>query len=116
MKDLMTRVWEYSKNNPKGFTLNIETMEPVTSGISVAYQATQDSHSFESLELVINHALEHGKHIGGWSYEGKYYFDSVKVFPIGQKEEAEAFGRSERQIAYYIIDLGEEEFINYDNE
>lgn len=58
-------------------------MKPVTSGICVAYAETQGSHSFEYLEAVINHALEHGKHVGGWSYKGKYYFDSVKVFPVG---------------------------------
>lgn len=106
---LTERVWEYSLNNPEGFTLNIETMKPITSGICVAYAETQDSHSLESLEAVINHALTHGKHVGGWynPENGLYYFDSVKVFPVGQIQEAIEFGRREQQLAIYVIDLEE---------
>jgi hypothetical protein len=36
MKPLFDRVWEYSVENPDGFTLNIETFKTVKKGIAVA--------------------------------------------------------------------------------
>ncbi len=51
------QVWAYSQANPDGFTLNLATMQAPTEGISVAYAATQGSHSREQLETVIEHAL-----------------------------------------------------------
>jgi len=105
MEQLIERVWEYSQKNPDGFTLNLETLRPVKFGISVAYLETQDSHGIESLERVINHALQHGKIVGGWLNveNGKFYFDSVKIFKNSEQKFAEAFGISQNQIA--IFDL-----------
>jgi hypothetical protein len=36
--------------------------------ISVAYNETQNSFGYDSLNVVINHALKHGRTIGGWLY------------------------------------------------
>lgn len=106
MEQLVSRVWEYSLNNPEGFTLNVETMKPVTSGICVAYAETQGSHSFECLELVINHALQHDKVVGGWlnTADSKYYLDSVRVFNQNEREEALAFAIANEQIAIFDLD------------
>lgn len=105
MRDLIDRVWEYSKNNPDGFTLNIETMKAVKFGIVVAYYETQNSFGKEALENVINHSLNHNKTIGGWlNYENEmYYFDSVKIFKNSELSEAIEFARSNKQLA--IFDL-----------
>jgi len=105
MTDLIERVWEYSKNNPDGFTLNIETMKPLKYGIIVAYKETQDSFGKQQLQNVINHALRHQKMVGGWlNYEnGLFYFDSVKVFKNSEIKEAIKFGIENEQIA--IFDL-----------
>lgn len=105
MKQLIERVWEYSQNNPEGFTLNLETFRPVKFGISVAYLATQGSHNKESLENVINHSFENNKIIGGWlnNENEKFYFDSVKIFKNAELEKAIEFAKQQKQIA--IFDL-----------
>ena len=66
MKQLIERVWDFSQNNPYGFTLNIETMKAVKFGVVVAYYETQNSFGKEALTTVISHALKHNKVIGGW--------------------------------------------------
>lgn len=104
------RVWEYSKENPQGFTLNLETMEQPQEGICVAYIETQGSHGREQLTRVINHAKANSGFVGGWLEEetGLYYFDSVRVFPESQEQEARAFALENEQHAYFILSKGEE--------
>lgn len=103
MNELIDSVWEYAKNNPNGFTLNIETKKAITFGISVAYKETQDSFGKESLEKVIRHALENFKTVGGWQDDENYYFDSVKIFKNSELNQAIEFGKENDQIA--IFDL-----------
>lgn len=105
MKHLVDRVMEYSKNNPYGFTLNIETLEQVKFGICVAYFETQDSFGKQGLEQVINHALQHNKIVGGWLNDenGLYYFDSIKIFKNSELKKAIEFAKQNQQIA--IFDL-----------
>jgi len=105
MKHLIDRVWEYSKNNPDGFTLNIETMKAVKFGIVVAYYETQDSFGKEALKAVIDHAMDHHKIIGGWfnDQNGSYYFDSVRTFKNSELNEAIEFAKQNKQLA--IFDL-----------
>lgn len=105
MKQLIESVWEYAKNNPDGFTLNIELMKPVKFGIVVAFKETQDSFGKESLQKVIQHALQNDRKIGGWLNDenGNFYFDSVKVFKNNELKEAIEFGITNEQIA--IFDL-----------
>ena len=105
MKQLIDGVWEYSLINPNGFTLNIETLKPVKYGISVAYQETQDSFGKESLNKVINHALEHSKTVGGWfdTESGRYYFDSVKIFKNSEIDKAIEFAKNHNQLAIYDL-------------
>lgn len=105
MNDLIDRVWEYSQNNPDGFTLNIETFKEVKFGIIVAFKETQNSFGKKSLEHIINHALRNDKLIGGWlnAENGLYYFDSVKVFKNKELHEALEFAIKNEQIA--IFDL-----------
>lgn len=105
MKDLIELVWEYSQNNPGGFTLNIETLKEVKFGIVVAFKETQNSFGKQSLQTVINHANQNHKIIGGWLNDdnGLFYFDSVKVFKNSELKEAMKFGIENEQIA--IFDL-----------
>lgn len=105
MKQLIERVWRYSQINLYGFTLNIQTLEPVKFGISVAYIETQNSFGFESLENVIKHSLQHDRTVGGWYNEenGLFYFDSIKVFRNNEINEAIRFAIENKQIA--IFDL-----------
>ncbi len=105
MKDLIERVWEYSQNNPDGFTLELTSFKPVKFGIIVAFKETQNSFGKQKLQTVIYHAMDNEKVIGGWlNYEnGLYYFDSVKVFKNSELKEAIKFGIENEQIA--IFDL-----------
>jgi fructokinase len=105
MKQLTDGVWEYSLINPEGFTLNIETMKPIKYGLSVAYQDTQDSFGKESLNKVINHALEHGRSVGGWfdTESKRYYFDSVKIFKNSEIDKAIEFAKNNNQLAIYDL-------------
>ena len=107
---LADSLWTFSQTHPDGFTLNISTWEMPTEGIAVAYSATQDRHDRDDLEFVVSHARTHGGYIGGWldTETGRYYFDSVRVFPEDSLTQASQFGRENAQIAIYILSSGKE--------
>lgn len=99
------KVWAYSQDHPDGFTLDIRTMTVPTEGIAVSYAATQDSHSRDQLDKVVSHALEHDGYVGGWynSENGLYYFDSTRLFPEDQLDEAVLFGKENGQYSVFIL-------------
>ena len=109
-------VWEFSQSHPDGFTLDIRTMTEPTEGIAVSYAATQNSHSRDQLDFVVEHALQHDGYVGGWlnTENGLYYFDSTKLFPEDQLEEALLFGKENGQTSVYILSTGTDVYINYD--
>lgn len=102
---LVEKIWKHAENNPHGFTLDLEAMEPVKFGISVAYLETQDSFDKQGLEKVIAHALKHHKVIGGWLNEDNelYYFDSVRIFKNNELDEAIEFAKQNRQLALFDL-------------
>ena len=107
---LADSLWVFSQTHPDGFTMNISTWEMPTKGIAVAYSATQDRHDREDLEFVVSHARSHGGHIGGWldTETGRYYYDSVRLFPEDSLSQAIQFGKENAQIAIYILSSGKE--------
>ncbi len=107
---LADSLWTFSQTHPDGFTLDINTWEMPTEGIAVAYSATQDRHDRDDLEFVVSHARSHGGYVGGWldTETGRYYFDSVRVFPEDSIAQASQFGRENAQIAIYILSSGKE--------
>ena len=109
-------VWEFSQSHPDGFTIHIQTMTVPTEGIAVSYAATQNSHSRDQLDFVVTHALQHDGYVGGWlnPENGLYYFDSTKLFPEDQLEEALHFGKENGQTSVYIMSTGTEVYIDYD--
>lgn len=113
MKKLIDRVWDYSLNNPQGFTLDLETFETLKNGIVVAYLETQNSHNKESLKKVIHHAFKNNKIIGGWLDNDLYYFDSVKIFETKDLEKAIQFAKEQKQIAIFNLTTFETIEINY---
>lgn len=106
INDLASKVAKFAETNKDGFTLCINTLKPITSGIAASYKATQNSFSETDLQSVISHALSHGGVVGGWynSKDGKYYFDSNKVFKTNELAEAIQFGLNNEQIAIFDID------------
>lgn len=107
---LADSVWIYSQTHPDGFTLNINTWEVPTEGITVAYGETQNRHNRDDLDFVVSHALSHAGYVGGWldTETGRYYFDSVRLFPEDSLAQASRFGRENAQIAIYILSSGKE--------
>ena len=107
---LADSIWVFSQTHPDGFTLNISTWEMPKKGIAVSYAATQDRHDRADLDFVISHAQSHGGHVGGWldTKTGRYYFDSVRIFPEDSLSQASQFGRENAQIAIYILSSGKE--------
>lgn len=109
--DLIKRILDTSENNPAGFTLNLTTFETPQSGYSVAYQETQDSFGIDGLKKVIQHAKAHDNWIGGWSHNGKYYYDSVRI--VQSRTEAIRLAKKYHQIAIWDFNNNEEIKIEY---
>lgn len=107
-KAIADRVWEFSQDHPDGFTLDIRTWTEPSEGIAVSYAATQNSHSRESLEKVVTHALAHEGYVGGWLdiETGLYYFDSTRLFPEDSLDAAIQFGKANGQLSVYILSSG----------
>lgn len=102
-------IFEIAQLNPLGFTFNLQTMELYNppKGFAVAFEETQGSFGIEGLERAINHALNNENFVGGWLEEGKYYFDSVKIFK--SEKEAVKFAIENEQIAYFDFEKGIEQ-------
>lgn len=107
---LADSVWVFSQTYPDGFTLSINTWEQPKEGITVAYSATQDRHDRADLDFVVSHARAHDGYIGGWldTATGRFYYDSVRLFPEDALEEAVKFGRENGQIAIFILSSSKE--------
>lgn len=102
---MIFKILEIAETHKDGFTVELNNLTHVTSGISVAYAETQNSFNEEGLKRCIDHALSHGKTVGGWfdSEGDKFYFDSVRIFKDSELNEAIEFGKVNDQIA--IFDL-----------
>ena len=104
IKGITEKVLDYAAKNKSGFSLNINTLQPVSSGYVVAYEETQDSHTAIEVQNVIIHALMNNCVVGGWFNDKnkKFYFDSSKVF--SNVRNAIDFAIKNNQLAIYDID------------
>lgn len=107
---LADSLWTFSQTHPDGFTLDVSSWTVPSTGIAVAYEATQSSHDKAGLDNVITHAQSHEGYIGGWynSADSLYYFDSVRIFPEDSLSAAINFGKANHQEAIYKLSTGEE--------
>lgn len=106
MRDLVKKLWLLSKENPKGFTVTIPDLEPVTSGWAIGHKATQNSHGRTGLRKVVAHSLSTTKVVGGWKgYNGRFYWDTVIISHDSQ--EAEDLKNEHKQIAIFNIKTGQ---------
>ena len=91
--------------NKDGYTVNAETLQPVTSGYAVAVADTQNSFGFEGLANVVQYVSEHPEvnAFGGWynSENNMYYYDATVI--VDDLDAAMELGRINNQIA--IFDL-----------
>ena len=105
MTDLATAILEIAKKNPEGFTVEVPSLKPVTDGgYIVACLETQNSFGKRGLSKVLEHALANGNVIGGWKNtdDGRFYFDSCKIFQ--DKGKAMEFAKANSQIAMFDLD------------
>ena len=88
-----------------GFTIDKNTMEPITAGYSVVVAGTQNSFGNYGAARVIAYANTHPEvnALGGWynSENGQYYFDAVII--CNTLAEALELAKANDQIA--IFDL-----------
>ena len=95
---------------PDGFTVDKNTMEPITAGYSVAVAETQNSFDAAGAARVIAYANKHPEinALGGWynSKNNKFYFDAVII--VNTLEEAVELGRANDQLAVFNINTLEE--------
>ena len=105
IKSIADKVWAFSQAHPDGFTLDVRSMTEPTNGIAVSYVDTQNSHSRDQLDKVVEHALNHDGFVGGWynSEDGLYYFDSTRLFPEDSLKEAIQFGKDNSQHSVFIL-------------
>lgn len=109
VSDCVDWCWEYYKQHPKGFTLNIRTCEEVKEGIVVSYKATQNNFGKEGLKASIIHALSHCGIIGGWfdQESNLYYFDSDTLFEETMLEQALEWARKNNQKSVFVLSTQE---------
>lgn len=91
--------------NKEGYTVDAQTLEPVTTGYAVAVADTQDSFGPEGLAKVVRYLQDHPEvnAFGGWynSENGQYYYDATII--VNDLNQAIELGRAHGQIA--IFDL-----------
>jgi len=102
MENLINRLKEIASENPSGFTVYLNDLQPVKSGWCVALKETQFSFGDEGLKKVIAVATERTGIVGGWNENGELWWDAVKVFD--NEGEATEAGRENEQLAIYHID------------
>jgi|GEM_PF-769065 len=105
VNNLIEKVVQVAKNNPDGFTIDLNTFKSIERGFVVAFKDTQNSFNLRGVKKVIRHALLNNQIVGGWynSNNRRYYFDSVRVFNQKQKRHAIEFGKSNNQIAIFNL-------------
>lgn len=106
---LIDKVYQIAKNNPSGFTINLNSLQFITSGYVAAYKATQNSFGLSGLQNAINYALSVGSNIvGGWynSANDMFYFDASKTFD--NLKDAADFGLENEQLAIFNLNNSQE--------
>lgn len=91
--------------NPDGFTVDKNTLEPITTGFAVAVADTQNSFGNYGAAKVVTYANKHPEinALGGWrnSENGEFYYDAVII--CSTLEEALELGRANEQIAIFNL-------------
>lgn len=110
VETICSNVREFGTTHPDGFTIDIRDMSEPTEGICVAYAATNGMHELTGLHTVVKHALDHDGYVGGWlnRSDGRYYYDSVKLFSEDEMDKALAFAVENGQEAIYVLSTGTE--------
>lgn len=97
-------------SNPDGYTVDAETLQPLTAGYVVAVKGTQNSFGPAGLRRVVEYQRTHKEitAFGGWldSKSGLYYYDACII--VGTIGEAITLAKANKQIAFFCLDNGKE--------
>lgn len=103
---LITALSAIATANTDGFTVNANTLQPITTGYAVAVAATQNSFGPEGLAKVVQYVQDYSNvsAFGGWynSEDGQYYFDATVI--VATKAEAVALAQVNKQMAFFCLD------------
>lgn len=100
--------------NPKGYTVDAATLQPITSGHAVALAVTQDSFGADGLAKVVDVIIKmqnqgeasrfDGLAFGGWydRKSGRYHYDATVI--VKDRTEALELARVNGQKAIYDLD------------
>lgn len=105
MNELIKKLRIIAAENPRGFTVTVPDLEPVTQGWCIGHKETQNSFGLKGLKKVLAHSIETTKVLGGWKgYNGKFYYDTVIISydPI----EALDLKHEHDQISIYNLETG----------
>lgn len=105
MTNLFNEIWRIAGENPEGFTIQLEDLQPVKAGFAIGHSETQNSFGKSGLRKVIIHSLKTTKVLGGWMHNGRYYFDTVII--VHDKQTALKLKADHDQIAIYWIEEGQ---------
>lgn len=101
--------------NPAGYTVDANTLQPLSHGYCVAVAATQNSFGPEGLRKVVEYVQGHGNAnaFGGWydTESGLYYYDATVV--CEDLGEAIEMARTNEQLAIFCLDTMKEIRIEY---
>lgn len=96
--------------NKEGYTVNVKTLQPETTGYAVSLKATQNSFGAEGLANVIRYVEEHSDvdAYGGWydSKTGLYYYDATII--VDSLDQAYDLAKANEQIAFFDLTNGRE--------
>lgn len=105
MKTLFSALATIAVLNPEGYTVNAQTLCPVTYGYVVAVQGTQNSFGDAGLQRVIDYQAKHPEctAFGGWLDDktGLYYYDACII--VSTQSEAMALAKANEQIAFFCL-------------
>ena len=96
--------------NAEGFTVDAQTLQPVTTGYAVALADTQNSFGAEGLARVIEFVNNNAgvNAFGGWldSETGLFYWDATVI--VSDRATAEELARKNGQLAFFDLENLEE--------
>ncbi|RCH53972.1 hypothetical protein DJ568_15650 [Mucilaginibacter hurinus] len=108
----MAQIKKIAEQNPDGFTIYSADLKFVTHGWVVGMLETKNSVGDEGLLKVIRIADKTTGVMGGWLYEGVFYWDASYI--VEDEAEASALGRKNQQTAIYHLDTGTTKFLDGD--
>lgn len=110
-KNLFVSLLAIAAQNPAGFTVNVDNLQPVAEGFAVAVKQTQNSFGESGLLNVISYVSKNAPKVnafGGWldSESGLFYWDATII--CNTREEAERIARENEQLAFFDLNNGVE--------